>query len=149
MRSYRAQLLGVEVEVLEFDEGVETVERASRASGAPPDAIVKTLLVKAGGEYVVVLARGNVRVDVEALSRALGAPASMAKAREVREVLGVEPGAVTPLSDRVKSLRVIADPGILAHEYLLAGGGATNKLIRVKTADLVNALSPTFLEVFR
>jgi Uncharacterized conserved protein len=90
-----------------------------------------------------------VRVDVEALSRALGAPASMAKAREVREVLGVEPGAVTPLSDRVKSLRVVADPGILEHEYLLAGGGATNKLIRVKTADLVNALSPTFLEVFR
>jgi hypothetical protein len=41
MRSYKAQLLGVEVEVLEFDEGVETVERASRASGAPPDAIVR------------------------------------------------------------------------------------------------------------
>ncbi len=149
MRSYRAQLLGVDVEILEFDEGVETVERAAKASGAPPDSIIKTLLVKAGGQYVVVLARGTVRVDMDALSRALGAPAAMAKAKEVREVLGVEPGAVTPLSERVKALKVIADPGILQYEYVLAGGGATNKLIKVKVADLVNALRPTFLEVFR
>lgn len=149
MRTYKSQMLGVDVEVLEFDEGVETVERAAKASGAPPDSIVKTLLVKAGGQYVVVLARGVVRIDLEALSRALGAQATMAKAREVKEVLGVEPGAVTPLSERVKALKVIADPGILRHEYVLAGGGAVNKLIKVRVADLVNVLRPVFLEVFR
>ncbi len=149
MRSYKAQMLGVDVEVLEFDEGVETVERAARASGVPPDSIVKTLLVRAGDKYVVVLARGTVRVDMEALSSALGVQAAMAKAKEVREVLGVEPGAVTPLSERVKALKVIADPGLLQYERVLAGGGAVNKLIRVRVADLVNALQPTFLEVFR
>lgn len=135
--------------MLEFSEGVETVEKASRASGAPPSAIVKTLLVKAGGGYAIVLARGDRRVDLEALSRALGVEVSMAKAREVREVLGVEPGAVTPLSEAAARLRVIADPGILEHEYVLAGGGTANSLIKAKTADLVKALKPQFLDSFR
>lgn len=149
MKSYRDKLAGIDVEILEFEGGVETVERAARASGAPPDSIVKTLLVKAGGEYVIVLARGSVKVDMDALSQALGATAVMAKAREVREVLGVEPGAVTPLSERAMRLKAVADPGILQYEYVLVGGGATNRLARVKTADLVNLLRPLFLEAFK
>lgn len=148
VRSRRAVMLGVEVEVLEFDEGVETVEKAARASGVPPSAIVKTLLVRAGDKYIAVLARGDHRIDIDALSRALGAPASLAKAREVREVLGVEPGAVTPLSEAVARLEVVADPAILEHEYVLAGGGTTKSLIKVKSLDLFRALRPKTLDVF-
>ncbi|MEL9991643.1 MAG: YbaK/EbsC family protein [Thermoproteus sp.] len=149
MKSYRDKLAGVDVEILEFEEGVETVEKAARASGAPPDSIVKTLLVRAGGEYLLVLARGSVRVDLDALSRALGVAVVMAKAKEVREVLGVEPGAVTPLSERAMRLKAVADPGILQYQYVLIGGGATNRLARVKVSDLINALRPSFLEAFK
>jgi len=50
----------------------------------------------------------------------------MARAREVRQVLGVEVSAVTPLSEHVKSLRVVMDPAILENDYVLCGGGSKN-----------------------
>lgn len=145
MKRSRVRVMGIDVELLEFDEGVETVERAARASGEPPEVIVKTLLMRAGDEYIVVLARGLAKVNTEALSKALGTPVVLARAREVRAVLGVEPGAVTPLSEKVKALRIFADPGILHYEYVLVGGGSTRSLIRVRTSDLVRALSPSFV----
>jgi prolyl-tRNA editing enzyme YbaK/EbsC (Cys-tRNA(Pro) deacylase) len=87
--------MGIPVEILEFEHGVETVERAARESGKPISRIIKTLLLRAGDEYVVVIARGDRRVDLERLSQALGRGVTMAKAREVMQILGVEVGAVT------------------------------------------------------
>ncbi len=37
--------MGLAVNILEFDHGVETVEAASRESGEPTSKIVKTLLL--------------------------------------------------------------------------------------------------------
>ncbi|MFB6470295.1 MAG: aminoacyl-tRNA deacylase [Vulcanisaeta sp. AZ3] len=141
-------VMGVPVEVLEFEQGVETVESASRESGEPISKIVKTLLIKAGNEYAVMLVRGDKRVDLNKLSQLLGKEVVMAKAKEVKQVLGVEVGAVTPLSEHVKLLKVIMDPSILENEYILCGGGSKNKLFRVNVKDLVQLLKPEFLDAF-
>ena len=140
--------MGVPVEILEFEHGVETVERAARESGEPVSRIVKTILLRVGDEYAVAIVRGDRRIDLKRLSHLLGREAVMARAREVRQVLGVEVGAVTPLSDRVKSLRVVMDPAILENDYVLCGGGSRNTLIKVRTEDLVQLLKPTFIDAF-
>ncbi|MFP3215771.1 MAG: YbaK/EbsC family protein [Vulcanisaeta sp.] len=148
MRVRRDTVMGIPVEILEFEHGVETVERAARESGEPISRIIKTLLLRAGDEYVVVIARGDRRVDLERLSQALGRGVTMAKAREVMQILGVEVGAVTPLSERARSLRVIMDPAVLENDYVLCGGGSKNTLIKVRTEDLVRLLRPTFIDAF-
>ncbi|WP_069808365.1 aminoacyl-tRNA deacylase [Vulcanisaeta thermophila] len=144
----RGVIMGVDVEILEFEGGTETVEKASQQSGEPISRIVKTLLLKAGDEYVVVIARGDRRVNLDALGRFLDKPVAMARAREVRQVLGVDVGAVTPLSEAVRRLRVIMDPSILENEYVLCGGGAKNVLIKVRVKDLVSLLNPEMLDAF-
>jgi len=88
--------MGVPVEILEFEHGVETVERAARESGEPVSRIVKTILLRVGDEYAVAIVRGDRRIDLKRLSHLLGREVVMARAREVRQVLGVEVGAVTP-----------------------------------------------------
>ncbi|WP_054854790.1 YbaK/EbsC family protein [Vulcanisaeta sp. JCM 16161] len=108
----RETIMGLTVDVLEFDRGVETVEAASRESGEPMGRIVKTLLLKANDEYLVAIVRGDKVINFDRLSKALGKPVMMAKVREVRQVLGVDVGAVTPLNSKVLSLRVIMD-----HQY--------------------------------
>ncbi|ADY00728.1 YbaK/prolyl-tRNA synthetase associated region [Vulcanisaeta moutnovskia 768-28] len=60
----------------------------------------------------------------------LGKHVVMAKAREVRQVLGVDVGVVTPLSDKVLPLRVIMDPLVLENEYVLCGSGSRSTLIK-------------------
>ena len=141
--------MGLIVDVLEFDRGVETVEAASRESGEPMSRIVKTLLLRAGDEYVVAVVRGDNVIDFDRLSRALGKPVTMARAKEVRQVLGVDVGAVTPLSERVLSHRIIMDPSVLENDYVLCGGGSRNTLIRVSVRDLVNLLKPMLIDAFK
>jgi len=146
LRVYRTNILGVEVEVLEFEDSVDTVEEASRLSGEPPERIVKTLLIRLGEGYGVAVVRGDRVVDFEKLSEYVGTKTSMAKAREVREILGVEPGAVTPIDEKVKRLPVYMDSAILDLEYVLCGGGSRRRLFRVYVDDLVRFLDPVILD---
>ena len=64
--------MGVPVEILEFEHGVETVESAASESGEPVSRIVKTILLRVGDEYVVAIVRGDRRIDLERLSHLLG-----------------------------------------------------------------------------
>ncbi len=148
VRSWRSNVEGVEVEVLEFTGTVETVERASKLSGYSASQIVKTLLLRAGGDYIVVVARGDRRINLEKATQILGTRTTLATPREVKSVLGVEVGAVTPLLPCIKSLRVIVDPAILEYEYIICGGGSLNRLYKVKTRDLLNYLNPEITDIF-
>lgn len=144
----KENIMGLMVEALEFDRGVETVEAASRESGEPASRIVKTLLLRAGDEYLIAVVRGDRVINFDKLSRALGKPVTMARAREVRQVLGVDVGAVTPLSERALSLKVVMDPAILENDYVLCGGGSRNTLMRVGVRDLVSLLRPMLIDAF-
>ncbi|MGC8983417.1 MAG: aminoacyl-tRNA deacylase [Desulfurococcaceae archaeon] len=147
-RTWREVVEGIEVEVLEFEGTVESVEKASRLSGEPPSRIAKTLLLKTEGGYVVAVVRGDRRVSFEKAAQVLGGPARLARPEEVKRVLGSEPGAVTPLSSSVKRLRVLLDPALLENEYVLCGGGSLNRLFKVRVRDLVEYLKPEVADAF-
>lgn len=140
---------GVEVEVLEFDDSVESVEKASLLSGEPPSAIVKTLLLRIRNDYIIVIARGDRRIDFKKAMEALGSKVSLANPKEVREVLGVEPGAITPLSKKAKRLRIIFDPAIFENDFILCGGGSLNRLYKLKLDDLLQYLKPEVIDIFK
>ncbi|WP_238376161.1 YbaK/EbsC family protein [Vulcanisaeta sp. EB80] len=63
MRLRRDTVMGVPIEILEFEHGVETVERAARESGEPVSRIVKTILLRVGDEYAVAIVRGDRRIN--------------------------------------------------------------------------------------
>jgi prolyl-tRNA editing enzyme YbaK/EbsC (Cys-tRNA(Pro) deacylase) len=43
--------------------------------------------------------------------------------------------------------RVLVDPGVLKDETCIAGGGDVNKLIEIRTKDLVGTLNPKVAEI--
>ena len=149
MRVWREVVDGVEVEVMEFDDTVESVEKASRLSGYPPQMIAKTLLLRVGNDYVVAIVRGDKRVDLNKASQILGSRTRLASPDEVRQVLGFEVGAVTPISPSIKRFRVVLDPTILGNEYIVCGGGALNRLYRVRVQGLLNYLKPQVIDIFK
>jgi len=149
VRVWRDVVDGVDVEVMEFDDTVETVDKASELSGHPRSSIVKTLLLRVGEEYLVAVIRGDRRLDLNKVERALGRKARLARPDEVAAVLGAEVGAVTPLSAKVKGLRVILDPAILDQEFVVCGGGSLNRLYKVGVEDLVRYLNPSLVDVFK
>jgi len=150
MRTWREIVEHIEVEVLEFEGTVETVEKASRLSGHPPHMIIKTLLTRSDdNEYIVFIVRGDRKIDREKVERYLQRKISLARPEEVKRVLGVDIGAVTPLSPKIKTLKTIIDPAILEHKYIVCGGGSLNRLYKLKTEDLVRFLNPQIIDLFK
>jgi Ala-tRNA(Pro) deacylase len=102
---------------------VFTVEDA-RTHDRPAGGYTKNLFLrdKKGALYLVV-APEDAAIELKSLHRLLGATGrfSFASADLMRELLGVEPGSVTPFSvmnDKTGQVTVILDAAMMAHEML-------------------------------
>ncbi|MEM6990025.1 MAG: prolyl-tRNA synthetase associated domain-containing protein [Myxococcota bacterium] len=102
---------------------LRTVEESRRLRGALPGAHCKNLFLKDGkGQYWLVVALEDRAIDLKALPAAIGsARLSFGRAERLREVLGVEPGAVTPfalINDPEHRVRVVLDAAMLERDPL-------------------------------
>lgn len=132
----------------EFSGGVETVEKASQLCGAKPSEIIKTLIVIADGEPVAVIVPGDRRLSYRKLSAVLKARSiRMARPDEVERYTGFEVGAVSPLSECIKRLRVVVDSMLLSVDSIWGGGGARNRLVSVATRELIDILRPIVADI--
>jgi Ala-tRNA(Pro) deacylase len=98
---------------------VFTVEEAKALRGTLPGAHVKNLFLRDKKKRIwLVTALEERQIDLKALKRRLGAQGSLSfgTAELLLEVLGVQPGAVTPfgiLNDRSGRASVVLDKGAL------------------------------------
>ncbi|MCL7393885.1 MAG: hypothetical protein LZ169_03550 [Thaumarchaeota archaeon] len=123
-------------EILELDAPVKTVEQAARATGADPGQIIKSiLLITECGGAVLAIVDGRSRVDLKKIEKRLG-KARLASPQEVKEITGYEVGELPPIGIPVKTL---IDPRVLEKNYVLGGGGAINRLIRIDPRKIVEA----------
>jgi prolyl-tRNA synthetase len=120
-------------EPLEASEPVETpgattVEDVAGMLGVPASAVIKALpvLVEDRGP-VLVLVRGDHRLNEIKLQNALGAPARPAQPEEVRSVFGAEPGFIGPVGAPVE---VVADEALRGLRGLVTGANAPDLHLR-------------------
>lgn len=97
---------------------VHTVEEARALRGDIPGGHCKNLFLKDKKDQLwLVVALEERPVDLKSLDKRIGAARlSFGKAELLREVLGVEPGSVTPfalLNDRDRRVRVVLDRGMM------------------------------------
>jgi len=103
---------------------VFTVEEARELRGAVPGGHTKNLFLrdKKDAPYLVV-ASEDALIELRSLHRLLGASGrfSFGSAELMRELLGVEPGSVTPFSvinDTGRRVTVVLDAAMMANEML-------------------------------
>jgi Ala-tRNA(Pro) deacylase len=98
---------------------VFTVEEAAALYDSQPGGHTKNLFLKdrQDGLWLVTL-RDDLRVDLNALAKALGCPRfSFGSAELLIATLGIEPGSVTPfavMNDVKRKVRLVLDAGMLA-----------------------------------
>ena len=101
-----------------------TVEQSRELRGTIAGGHTKNLFLKdKHGAYYLVVASEDAAIDMKGLHRRLGAKGrfSFGSANALRELLGVEPGAVTPfaaINDVGGKVVVVLDAVMLAHELL-------------------------------
>lgn len=140
----RLSSLGIAAKTHAHDP-VFTVAEAQALRGALPGGHTKNLFLKdkKGGLWLVV-AREELRIDLGALSKALGAPRfSFGSAELLMAMLGVPPGSVTPfaiINDAENAVRVVLDEGMLAFDPLNFHPLRNDRTTAISPGDLLKFL---------
>jgi prolyl-tRNA synthetase len=99
--------------------GARTIEQVTQMMGVPAGALIKAMPVIAnGGDPVLVLVRGDHRLNEIKLQNAFGGPARLAEEGEVRALFGSEPGFIGPVGS---SVRVVSDEALRGLQGLVTG----------------------------
>src|SRR3954451_20107851 len=100
--------------------GATTIDALSNFLSVPPGALIKAFpLMLDGRGPVLVLTRGDHRLNENKLQNELGAAARPATEEEVRDVFNAVPGFIGPVGSHVE---VVADEALKGLRGLVAGG---------------------------
>ena len=130
----RAQ--GVDARIEEFAEGTSTAAAAAEAVGCEAAQIVKTLVFVCDGEYVLALVPGDRRADERKVAAEMGAhQVRVARANEVVDATGFEPGAVAPFPRR-DVVAALIERTLLQHQAVWIGAGSPAHMATLAPSDL-------------
>jgi len=129
---------------IEFDEPVKTVEQAAKKVQA--EKIAKSIvMIDSNGSPLLAVVAAKDLVSHKKLKEILNVKdVRMAKAEEVLEHSGYPVGGVPPIN---KIKRVFLDQGVLSDETVIVGGGDINKLVELRTKEIVAATNPTVADI--
>ena len=127
-----------------FDEPVKTVEQAARKVDV--EQIAKSIiLVDSNNTPLMVILPAKNRISYRKVKELLGVKdVRLADEREVLTYSGYPVGGVPPFNS-VK--RAMLDHQVLKNSTAIVGGGDINKLVELKTRDIVDTLSPIIADL--
>src|SRR5262252_955397 len=126
-----------------------TVEQSRILRGQIPGGHTKNLFLRDKKyEIYLVVALEDANIDLKGLHRRLGANGrfSFGSAQLLREVLGVEPGAVTPfgaINDTEGRVTVVLDAAMMEHETLNYHPLVNTMTTSINRDDLIKFLEST------
>jgi Ala-tRNA(Pro) deacylase len=125
-----------------------TVAESQALRGRIPGGHTKNLFLKAkSGELYLIVAAEDARIDLKRVHQSLGVGRfSFGSADLMREVLGVDPGAVTPfaaINDAAGRVTVVLDAAMMQHETLNYHPLDNSQTTAIGRDDLVRFLEAT------
>lgn len=136
-----ARALGLDVEIVEFDQTTRTAEEAAAAVGCEVAQIVKSLCFSVNEEPIMALVSGRNRLDERKLAALCGVGRKKVKraaAEMVKERTGFSIGGVPPFG-HLSPLPVFIDEDLTGFEVVWAAAGTPFAVFAVKPAELVRA----------
>lgn len=129
---------GVEFEVIEHEPTMTAMAEA-HAAHVPPEAVAKTLVLHAGGGYVLAVLPAAERIDLKKVRAALSDEPKVSLATEAEmetDFPDYELGAVPPLGGLMQK-RELVDKRLLEHDRIVCTAGAHNRSLLVGIGDIV------------
>ena len=126
-----------------------TVEESQALRGVIPGGHTKNLFLKdKKGALYLVTALEDAAIELKSLHRRLGASGrfSFGPANQMREVLGIEPGAVTPfaaMNDAAQRVTMLLDQALMTHPVINCHPLRNTMTTSIARDDLVRFLEAT------
>ncbi|MDR3493421.1 MAG: YbaK/EbsC family protein [Ancalomicrobiaceae bacterium] len=135
-----------DIEIIVLADSTATVALAAEAHGVEPARIAKTLTLKVGERIVLLVARGDARLDNRKAKDTFGAKVRMLEAEVVADVTGHPIGGVCPFG-LATPLPVYCDVSLKVFEEVLPAAGAINAAIRIAPERLVDLVGAQWVDV--
>jgi len=133
-----------------FTDKAETVHTAdaSRATGIELARITKNLVCKTSdGSYALLIVPGNRRVALRRAAEVLNARnIQLLGFNEAEAVSGYPPGG-TPSVHHKTAMKVVIEKDLLNHETIFCGGGSRDKILELKTEDVLKLTQATVADI--
>ncbi len=124
------------LKVIVLEQTARTANDAATALGCKVGAIVKSLLFKAGENFVLCLVSGDKRCSLNKLKKTLNEKdVSMANPQDVKRVTGYTIGGVSPTGHFTK-IKIYIDENLENFESIFAAAGHPNAVFEIDFENL-------------
>ena len=125
-----------DLKVIELEQTARTANDAATALGCKVGAIVKSLLFKAGENFILCLVSGDKRCSLNKLKKILNEKdVSMANPDDVKRVTGYTIGGVSPTGHLTK-IKIFIDENLKNFDSIYAAAGHPNAVFEIDFEDL-------------
>ena len=125
-----------DLKVIELEQTARTANDAATALGCKVGAIVKSLLFKAGENFILCLVSGDKRCSLNKLKKILNEKdVSMANPDDVKRVTGYTIGGVSPTGHLTK-IKIYIDENLKNFNSIFAAAGHPNAVFEIDFEDL-------------
>lgn len=118
-------------------ETVHTAD-AAKASGVDLHRLTKNLVSETDqGEHVLLVISGDLKVDLKAAAKALKVGnVRLVPFNNAEEISGYPPGGTPSIGHKTR-MRAVIDEDLLKFETIYCGGGSRNRLVELRTKDVM------------
>ena len=124
------------LKVIVLKQTARTANDAATALGCEVGAIVKSLLFKAGENFVLCLVSGDKRCSLKKLKKILNEKnVSMANPKDVKRITGYTIGGVSPTGHLIK-IQIYIDENLQNFKSIFAAAGHPNAVFEIDFKNL-------------
>lgn len=134
--------------IIETEASTATVAEAAEALGVEPGRIAKTLALRINGSVLLVVARGDARLDNIKTEAQFGGRPRMLDAEETLALTGHPVGGVCPFG-LASPLPVYCDRSLLDFDLVFPAAGSLNSSVEVTPKGLAELVSIRWVDVCR
>ena len=130
-----------DLKVIVLEQTARTANDAATALGCKVGAIVKSLLFRAGDNFVLCLVSGDKRCSLNKIKKILNEKnVSMAKPEDVKKITGYTIGGVSPVGHLVKT-KIYIDSNLERFKEVFAAAGHPNCVFKIEYNQLIKLTS--------
>ena len=136
-----------EIKVIELEQTARTANDAANSLNTEVGSIVKSLLFRNEGNFLLCLVSGDKRCSLNKLKKIFNSKdLSMASPDEVKDQTGYTIGGVSPVGHKNK-LEILVDESLNRFKNLYAAAGHPNCVFKINFHELLNLTNGTVKDI--
>src|SRR5690554_3685510 len=134
------------IDIYELKESTATVPLAAKALDVEEGMIAKSMAIRLKQEDIIILAKGDVRLDNKKFKSIFKEKARFISAEDIFEATGHPVGGVCPFG-LSKPLKIYLDESLKVYEYVYPAAGSPNACMKIDIDYLREVISGEWVDV--